>query len=66
VEEAAGLYAAGQTMAELAARYGVCETVIYNRLAEAGAPIRRRTDFKQVDAGLLASFAAQIGLEALP
>lgn len=66
VGEAADLYAGGQTMAQLAARYGVCETVIYHRLVEAGASIRRRTGFKQVDAGLLAAFAAQIGLETLP
>lgn len=66
VEEAASLYAGGQTMAQLAERYGVCPTVIYNRLTEAGAPIRHKTDFKQVDAGLLAALAAQAGLEALP
>ena len=66
VGEAAALYAGGQTMAQLAVRYGVCPTVIYDRLVEAGAPIRHKTDFKQVDAGLLAAFAAQIGLEALP
>lgn len=66
VGEATGLYAGGQTMAQLAGRYGVCETVIYNRLTEAGAPVRHKTDFKQVDAGLLAALAAQIGLGALP
>jgi lambda repressor-like predicted transcriptional regulator len=66
VGEAAGLYAGGQTMAQLADKYGVCQTVIYNRLTEAGAPVRHKTDFKQVDAGLLAALAAQIGLEALP
>lgn len=61
-DEMVTLYAAGQTMAQLAARYGVCQTVIYNRLTEAGAPIRH---YKQVDAGLLAALARQIGLEAL-
>ena len=66
VGEAAALYAGGQTMAQLAERYGVCETVIYNRLTEAGALVRHKTDFKQVDAGLLAALAAQIGLETLP
>jgi len=66
VGEAASLYAGGQTMAQLADRYGVCETVIYNRLTEAGALVRHKTDFKQVDAGLLAALAAQIGLETLP
>jgi uncharacterized protein (DUF433 family) len=66
VDEAVALYAAGHTMAQLAARYGVCETVIYNRLTEAGAPIRHKTgNFKQVDAALLAALARQIGLEAL-
>lgn len=66
VQEAAGLYAAGHAMASLAARYGVCETVIYNRLTEAGTPIRRKTDFKQVDTGLLAALAARIGIGAMP
>lgn len=67
VSEAAGLYTAGHTMAQLAGRYRVCETVIYNRLTEAGAPIRHKTGgFKQVEAGLLAALARQIGLEALP
>jgi hypothetical protein len=53
-------------MAQLAARYGVCETVIYTCLAEAGAPIRRKAGFKQVDAGLLAALAARVGLGAMP
>lgn len=66
VEEAAALYAAGRTMAQLAGQYGVCETVIYNRLTEAGTPIRRKTDFKQVDTGLLAALAARVGIGALP
>jgi hypothetical protein len=66
VEEAVGLYAAGRTMAQLAGQYGVCETVIYNRLTEAGAPIRRKTGFKQVDTGMLAALAARIGIGALP
>lgn len=67
VGEAVELYEAGHTMARLAGRYGVCETVIYNRLTEAGAPIRRRTgNFKQVDTGLLAGLARQIGLGVLP
>jgi hypothetical protein len=52
VGEAAGLYASGQTMAQLADMYGVCQTVIYNRLTEAGAPIRHKTDCKQVDASV--------------
>lgn len=66
VGEAAELYAAGRTMAQLARQYGVCATVIYNRLTEAGTPIRRKTDFKQVDTGLLAALAARIGIGALP
>jgi lambda repressor-like predicted transcriptional regulator len=66
VDELVALYAAGQTMARLAARYGVCETVIYNRLTEASAPIRHKTgNFKQVDPALLAALARQVGLEAL-
>jgi lambda repressor-like predicted transcriptional regulator len=66
VDELVALYAAGQTMAQLAARYGVCQTVIYNRLTEAGAPIRHTAgNFKQVDAALLETLARQIGLEAL-
>jgi uncharacterized protein (DUF433 family) len=66
VGEAVELYAAGRTMAQLAGQYGVCETVIYNRLTEAGTPIRRKTDFKQVDTGMLAALAARIGIGALP
>jgi len=66
VDEAVALYAAGQTITQIAARYGVCATVIYNRLTEAGAPIRHKSgNYKQVDAGLLAGLARQIGLEAL-
>jgi uncharacterized protein (DUF433 family) len=64
VDEAAGLYVSGQTMRQLAQRYGVCETVIYDRLTEAGVPLRRKTDRKLVDAGLLAHLASQIGLDA--
>jgi uncharacterized protein (DUF433 family) len=64
VAEAARLYAAGQTMTHLAARYGVCETVIYDRLTEAGVPLRRKTDRKQVDPGLLAHLAQLAGLDA--
>jgi uncharacterized protein (DUF433 family) len=67
VQEAVELYAAGHTIAWLAARYGVCDAVIYDRLTEAGAPIRHNLgNFKQVDAGLLAALARQIGLESLP
>jgi hypothetical protein len=65
VEEAAALYAAGDTMRQLAERYQVCETVIYNRLCEAGVPIRRKTEFKQVDTDLLARLARQVGLDAI-
>ena len=35
-------------------------------LTEAGAPIRRKTGFKQVDTGMLAALAARIGIGALP
>lgn len=65
VEEAAELYAAGHTMRQLAERYQVCATVIYNRLCEADAPIRRKTEFKQVDEDLLARLARQAGLDML-
>jgi lambda repressor-like predicted transcriptional regulator len=64
VDEAAQLYAAGQTMRRIAARYGVCETVIYDRLTKADIPLRRKTDRKEVDPGLLAHLAGQIGLDA--
>jgi hypothetical protein len=66
VDEATGLYAAGRTMAQVAAAYGTCATVIYNRLTEAGVPIRRRTDVKPVDPGLLDSLARQVGLDGIP
>ena len=52
-------------MGEIALLYGTCATVIYNRLTEAGVTLRRRTDVKQVDPGLLASLARQIGLDGI-
>ncbi|MGH3275743.1 MAG: hypothetical protein ACRDNZ_15635 [Streptosporangiaceae bacterium] len=65
LREAAGLYATGWSMAQVAAAYGTCATVIYNRLTEAGVPLRRRTDVKPVDPGLLDSVARQVGLDGL-
>jgi uncharacterized protein (DUF433 family) len=66
VEEAAQLYRSGQTLRQVAGRYGVCETVIYNRLTEAGVSLRRKTDRKQVGPALLARLAQQVGLDAAP
>lgn len=63
VDQAAALYAAGQSMSQIAAVYGTCATVIYDRLAEAGVRIRHRTDVQQVDPGLMAALARQVGLE---
>jgi hypothetical protein len=57
------LYRSGLTLRQIADRYGVCETVIYNRFTEAGVPLRRKTDRKQVDPALLARLAQQVGLD---
>jgi transposase-like protein len=66
VPEAARLYAEGQTVRQLARRYQVSEQVIRDRLAEAGTPLRRNNHPRQVDPGLLARLARQVGLEAAP
>jgi hypothetical protein len=62
LNEATRLYLSGHTLKQLAARYGVSETIVSNRLSAAGTPMRRKTDRKNVDAELLAALAREAGL----
>jgi hypothetical protein len=62
LDEAIHLYLSGHPLKQLATRYGVSETIVSNRLSEAGTAMRRKTDRKNVDPELLAALAREVGL----